>query len=389
LTPTDEQSRALDAAGQWLRDKSKPYWVLHGAAGCGKTSLAQYFAGLQDGRVVYGAFSGKAAAVLRKKGCTPSSTLHSLIYAPLTERNDELAQLRADLQACTDPTKERRILKRIDELSAPKFALKSPEKSILTGASLLILDECSQVDADLAQDLLSYKVPTLVLGDPFQLPPIQGGGFFDSKPDFMLTEIHRQASESPVIQLATKAREGLPLKVGKYGDSLVTRRATVTPDLVKGVSQLLSCSNKARATLNAEMRALLGFTGQWPRKGERLICLRNNPQTGLFNGEQIELSADAVEATETTITIPTADKTYRAYKLCFENPERLKAMPWAKRVACDEFDHAYCITIHRAQGSQWDSTLIWDDLWAWKPEMQRRSRYTALTRAENRVVMAL
>ena len=65
-----------------------------------------------------------------------------------------------------------------------------------------MIDECSMVDAELARDLLSFGKPILVLGDPFQLPPVKGGGYFtESPPDVMLTEIHRQAEDNPIIRL--------------------------------------------------------------------------------------------------------------------------------------------------------------------------------------------
>lgn len=387
LTP--EQSRAQDAVAAWLKTGDEPFFVLHGAAGVGKTSLAKHLAGLQNGSTLFAAYAGKAAAVLRKKGCTPASTIHSLIYAPLTERNEELRNLRDELDASTDDAKSRRLMRRIEDLSKPKFVLRDPEKTPLSRASLLILDECSMANEEIATDLLSFDIPILVLGDPYQLPPLEGTGYFDRDPDFMLTEIHRQAAESPVIQLATRARDGKPLTIGQYGSSLVTRRGLTGKDLILGVSQVLSCSNKARIQLNGEIRKLLGYEGQYPRKGERLICLRNNPQSGLFNGEQIELAEDAEETSDTMLSIVTADEEYKAHKLCFTQPERLRAMPYGKRAAADEFDYANCVTVHKFQGSQAPSVLVWDDLWSWDKEMQARSRYTALTRAEERVVMAL
>src|SRR4029450_4102513 len=66
-----------------------------------------------------------------------------------------------------------------------------------------MLDECSMVDEELGRDLMSFGTPILVLGDPGQLPPISGGGFFtDHEPDFLLTEIHRQGRENPLIRPA-------------------------------------------------------------------------------------------------------------------------------------------------------------------------------------------
>ncbi len=65
------------------------------------------------------------------------------------------------------------------------------------------------VDEQLGKDLLSFGTPILVLGDPAQLPPISGGGFFtEHEPDILLTEIHRQARDNPIIRLALDVREG-------------------------------------------------------------------------------------------------------------------------------------------------------------------------------------
>src|SRR5262245_45675364 len=92
----------------------------------------------------------------------------------------------------------------------------------LPGPSLLIIDECSMVDAQLGCDVLSFGVPVLVLGDPAQLPPIYGTGFFtDAPPDAMLTEIQRQALDNPIIRLATTVRQGGCLELGNYGSSRI------------------------------------------------------------------------------------------------------------------------------------------------------------------------
>src|SRR5260370_1454897 len=110
-----------------------------------------------DGKVLFAAFTGKAALVMRSKGCERASTIHSLIYKT-RESGEEVPSF--DLW---------------DEAPASK-------------AALIVIDECSMVDAELGRDLMSFGVPLLVLGDPAQLPPIQGGGFFtQDEPHAMLT----------------------------------------------------------------------------------------------------------------------------------------------------------------------------------------------------------
>ena len=87
-----------------------------------------------------------------------------------------------------------------------------------------MIDECSMVDAELGRDLMSFGVPLLVLGDPAQLPPIQGGGFFtEAEPDAMLTEVHRQAQDDPIVRLSMQVRAGERLEPGRYGETQVVR----------------------------------------------------------------------------------------------------------------------------------------------------------------------
>src|SRR5690606_29513970 len=138
------------------------------------------------------------ALVLRKKGCPDASTIHSAIYKPIEDA----------------------------ETGYTEFVLN--KDSAVSTASLVVVDEVSMVGEDIGRDLLSYGTKVLVLGDPFQLPPISGEGFFTGlAPDIMLTEIHRQAEDNPIIRMSMDIREGRGLAPGRYGDSQVLRRGDV------------------------------------------------------------------------------------------------------------------------------------------------------------------
>jgi exodeoxyribonuclease-5 len=219
------QDDALKAVSAWL--KSKPgrngtaqVFRLFGYAGTGKTTLARHIADGVDGEVKYAAFTGKAAAVMRGKGCHGATTIHSLIYRA-RESGEEIPSF--DLY---------------DEAPASK-------------ADLIIIDECSMVDAELGRDLLSFGVPVLVLGDPAQLPPIQtganAGGFFtEAEPDVMLTEVHRQAQDNPIVRLSMDIRAGEPLEPGRYGETEVVRKADLDPQRVLDADQVLVGRNNTR-----------------------------------------------------------------------------------------------------------------------------------------------
>src|SRR5580704_1710307 len=223
------QDAALKAVAAWL--KSKPgrngvpqVFRLFGYAGTGKTTLAKHVAENVDGKVLFAAFTGKAASVMRHKGCAGASTIHSLIY-------------RA----------------RESEEETPSFDLW--HDSPAAKARLIVIDECSMVDAELGRDLLSFGAPVLVLGDPAQLPPIQGGGFFtDQEPDAMLTEVHRQAQDDPIIHLSMAVREGEYIEPGRYGESEVVRKSELDPARVLEADQVLVGRNATRRAYNGRLR---------------------------------------------------------------------------------------------------------------------------------------
>src|SRR5262249_44700026 len=154
-----QQEAALKAVMKWYRAGDKQVFRLYG-----KTTLARDFAAGIDGQVAFAAFTGKAAHVMRGKGCINATTIHGLIYR----------------------------LEKEDENGNPIFIINLD--SFARRTQLIVIDEASMVNEKIGRDLLRFGVPIIVIGDPAQLPPVEGAGFFTTdEPDFMLTEIHRQA----------------------------------------------------------------------------------------------------------------------------------------------------------------------------------------------------
>ena len=365
---TPHQNAALKAASDWLkarpgRNGTPQIFRLFGYAGTGKTTLARHLADGVEGTVKYAAFTGKAALVMRARGCDGASTLHSLIYKP-RETNEE----------------------------TPSFELWDDAPA--SRAKLIVVDEASMVDAELGRDLLSFGAPVLVLGDPAQLPPIQGGGFFtNQEPDVMLTEVHRQAQDDPIVRLSMQVREGRELEPGDYGDTQIVRKENLDPARVIGAEQVLVGRNNTRRAYNLRMRQRRGFEGDFPMAGDKLVCLRNNRRKALFNGGLWTVTERRTSRSKmVSLRIkPEDDPSARETRVsirpeCFTGG--IEDLSWEDRRHYDEFDFGYVLTVHKSQGSQWDDVVLFDESFAFS-DSRARWLYTGITRAAKRLCVVL
>lgn len=358
-----QQDAALSAVARWLQSGTPQLFRLFGYAGTGKTTLARHIAEGVDGDVVFAAFTGKAALVLRHKGCAGAQTIHSLIY------------------------RSRGV-----EEESPTFVLN--RESLAAKASLIIIDECSMVDEDLGKDLLSFGTPVLVLGDPAQLPPVKGGGFFtEHEPDMMLTEVHRQARDNPIIEMSMIVREGGVLAPGQYGDSRVISRRDLKAEDVLASDQVLVGRNKSRRAYNIRMRQLIGRWDWRPASGDKLVCLRNNRKKGLLNGGLwVVKEVGAPKRGQFALRVAPEEKpdgkaiAVTVPPHCFD-PEAGE-VPYAAGRSGEAFDYGYALTVHKAQGSQWEDVVLLDESFAFS-EYRERWLYTSLTRAERKVTVAV
>lgn len=362
---TDQQSQALRAAEAWLRNPRGPQvFRIFGWAGTGKSTLALEI-GKMGYKTIFGAFTGKAALVMRKKGCRGAMTLHSMIYTPEDEGG-----------------------------GSTRFYI-NPQSPALE-ADVIVVDEVSMVGADLGQDLLSFNKKVLVLGDPFQLPPIHGAGFFTEnvQPDVMLTDIHRQAQDSPIIRLSMDIREGKDIQIGAYGDSKVINRSGVVAQEIIDADQVIVGRNLTRQRYNDRIRELKEYPAQMPVSGDKLICLRNDRQDGLINGqiwrvtevkpqsrrsEKLKILAKPEDAGRRK-----ADLLINTHRAFFEGREDELTRDQQRQY--HHFTFGYAITGHKSQGSQWDNVYLFDESYVFRGDRDRWL-YTAITRAAERITI--
>jgi len=347
---------------RWYHHGPQEYY-LAGFAGTGKSTVAGLILNDLNVSSVTATFTGKAAHVLRRKGVA-AQTIHSLIYEPVPDSNPVRFRLA--------------------------------EESDLWDADLLVVDEVSMVDDEIANDLRAFKKKILVLGDPGQLPPIHGAGAFTRRqPDFFLTEIHRQAAESPILRAATAAREGRPLALGTWGALTIARYSDEAA--LEGAAagdQLICGVHRVRWNLTRKIRAGRGVEHSHdPVDGERVICTRNNRELGLFNGalgdvvgpaevthtgEQLRFRVQ-MEDTAFPQKLLVSRREFREHYQGKQPPER-----YSKQI--DQFDFGMVLTAHKSQGSEWDNVIVIDDSASFR-EDSARWLYTAISRASKKLTL--
>ena len=348
-----EQAEAYDLVNAFLdaRRTDKPWITLMGQAGTGKTTVLSQIAKARRNAVMC-AYSGKAASNLARKTGLPATTVHSCIY--------------------------RYVGKEIDERGEEDLIFMQNVRDGRWTGRIILLDECSQIPPDIAQDLIATGARIVATGDPGQLPPICGAQFFDTA-DFTLTEIRRQAWDSPIIRQAHAVRHG-----GTYRPDTEDFRVQrhVERDDILSCDIILCWRNTTRRNLNALKRAHLGLSGP-PVPGEPVMCLKNDHEMGVLNGatyDLVEMRRDEFDRLCVTVTNERGhDVTLTGawFEDVDETDRRLDDFVG--------FTWAYCATVHKAQGSEYSFAILIDEYS--RNDDRARWLYTAITRAKQKILM--
>lgn len=413
ITLTADQENAKNLIVEWFLHTDDSVFVLSGYAGTGKTFLIDYVVRevlkLRVGeQAVFVSPTGKAAANLVRNG-TIAGTVHSLIYVRDGEEFD------------VDENGE--IIER-QELTFIK------REKIDERIRLIVIDEASMVNETVLNDLLSFGVKCLFSGDGAQLPPVNGTCPLLENPHYTMTEIVRQAADNPIIRLATMAREGKRIPYGNYDDKVcvVGKNGLSSADRKRifcKADQIICGRNKTRNMLNREIRGYKGISDEQylPMDGEKLICTLNDWEKPLDKDERFHLVNGIIGTAENiqesfddlatmdfkadfldeSVTVPfdTAIFTQGAYRHLYgERAVTLSngavvhegnfAMLHKLRAVGEEpicrFEFAYAVTCHKAQGSEFDFVVVFDESWAFGEE-KNRWLYTAITRAKEKLLI--
>ncbi|MEV0153184.1 AAA family ATPase [Micromonospora sp. NPDC050686] len=381
-----EQELAMHQIEQWWRGPGR-FFKLSGSAGTGKTERVASVAerlGLTVMEVGYAAPTGKAAWNLagRLLGAGVGgavSTLHSLLVKPV----------RPHCSSCPSVLREATPCHGVGRCGCAPLGWE--DKHGLPPWKLLVVDEASMVDDEMFERIAtktSYRV--LFVGDHGQLPPVKGELDLMAKPDVFMETSWRQREGSAILTVASMARRGKPIRLGQHGDDVVKalRRNHRIDWASKPDLMVLCFKNVVRVAMNQQARKALGC-GPEPEPGDKVICLKNNHKAEVFNGMVgiiREIRRMDSKRYLATIWLPEAGTTYTG-KISSAQFGRTGPLDDVKGV--DLWDYAYCITVHKAQGSQADEVVLIDDYrdreWSTKPKPPTqeyyRWLYTGITRA--------
>lgn len=132
-----------------------------------------------------------------------------------------------------------------------------------------------------------------------------------------------------------------------------------------------------------------------PQAGDKLVCLRNNRRKGLFNGSLWSVSERLTSRSRAGIVrmkLASEEESLRKPVKVSVRPEcftgAIEQVDWLERKPYDEFDFGYVLTVHKAQGSQWDDVVLFDESFAF-PDSRERWLYTGITRAAKQLTLVV
>lgn len=387
MSLSPQQRDVVQTILTWLSRGDRQTLTLGGYAGTGKTTVLaalRYVLAQKrpNWKVAFAAYTGKATQVLAQKlkkipldlSEDNISTLHSLLYSPIQDSQGQVAGWRR-------------------RESIPY--------------SLIVVDEASMVTREIWQDLTRMGIPILAVGDHGQLPPIGESLNLMKEPDLVLTEIHRQAAESPIIHVATLARETGHIPIENFGGGV--RKIDITEsdsglyldELAQQYQQdmlFLVGMNRSRLGLNQTIRTAQARQSAEPESGDIVICLRNQWQKGIYNGMIGRLTGIGQAQTEAGEIVsyqaeiegidgkPLYSGLIAAQQFGAEN-----TLDWSKKerdLKGELFDFGYALTVHKAQGSQARKVVVVEQRnQHMSDEDWKRWLYTAVTRAEEELII--
>lgn len=392
----DQQLDAIKKCVEWYFTKTHiyPFFAIGGLAGTGKSTVVSIIikllgVPLQD--VVFATLTGKASLVLRLKG-NPSNTIHKTFYSVYKSK---------------------------------KSFVFSKKHRIPSNIRLIVIDEVSMINQNMLEDILSFGIPVIVLGDYNQLKPIFGSNIFLEDPNnfnVFLTQVMRQNDTSGILDLADMSRNNEPISLGQYKQSKAITMEEFLNDVTK-YDVVLCYANKTRRILNNYIREQLGYKTVFPVKGEKVLCLMNNynyeleymdipiyiinGMLGIVTKDAYQIDEDGLELLNLEFIpdflVDQDNSNLKFNSKCFREPFEQYRKDITKEAFIEALyndtieddaledilmvDFGYAFTVHKSQGSQFDHVAVLVSDYRGSGEAFKNWLYTAITRGVKSVTL--
>lgn len=398
---TRGQDEALEMTNRLARQYGFALGIIVGWAGTGKTTAIKVIGHVHGAPMIITP-TGKAALRVREATGLQAQTIHRWIYKPVMD----------------------------EKTGVVKFVRREGSDIEIPASRMIVLDEASMVGPDVWRDVYnvcrSHDLKLILVGDGFQLPPVQppnSAPFSVLAPNFAddigadrveMNEVVRQAQDSPVIRASIQLRNGMGVRafdelphcdLSNFGAWALNahRQGGIT----------ICHRNATRLHLNAMFRASLGIYDEMPVEGEPLVVLKNAYEVGLVNGESFNFEGwqrppgqyehihdkwkqkdenarfggSTVDGIPITLAVEELHGRLESGPIAVE----ISASRWARgenfyagdKVASHiHANFGYVYTAHKSQGSEWPGVLVVvEPSVRLNEEDGRRWAYTSITRA--------
>ena len=383
-TLTPKQKFVVDEAVKWYHHSSEQIFQFSGNPGTGKTyTLHAIMEALKINplRVAFMTYVGSAAINMRINGMIGAKTIHSTIYDTTEEEVlDEFGNPVINPYFNRPETRMVRKRKKLDDID------------------LFVVDEAGTAPLKMRNDILSYKKKVIACGDIDQMPPVGDlPAFLTTGPVYVLDEIVRQKAGSAIIYISQRAKRGLPIHVGVYGNEVIVLEERDFQNMQKLIlptaNAILCGKNETRDKYTNILRyEILGKKDIMPDFGEKLMCRINNwnyecgginltnglvgtvinqPDVASFDGKCFRINFLPDRSGVPFMDVPVDFEYFTA------DHARRREIKNFNFCNGEAMEYGYCQTVNTAQGSQWNTGVYFEE---WLPSNNNARNYTATSR---------
>jgi len=414
ITLDDYQAEVVDKISERI-DQDIQVTTLGGLGGTGKTVIIARLAEMFPNFAIV-APTNKAVQVLKRKGIERAQTVHKLIRSPKEELGSDYEVQEIARKVSHSPPLP--LTQREKDLCVPTFKVKGTDDKI----DGIICDEASMIDKKMFLDMLSQDLPLVFVGDHGQLPPVSIDPYDPAfslmkEPQIILEKVYRNAGD--IARFAAHIRcGGVPQQFQIEDGSVVI--GNVGDIGLNAQSQILAWTNRNVFKINQAFRAALEMTGDIC-EGDRIVFEYSTSRGDVavskgMTGTVVEVvhTGDLYGNPRVIIEIDSDEKEKQRIELKvdinFLTKEKATPQPqWIKQTygasveinqdSGDSFisfgkkrnpafatpvRHAYAMTVHKSQGSEWESVVVFQDMPTGFKDFKSWG-YTAASRAKSKL----